>query len=737
MSIKATSATDTASLSSGLPNKYPITLMAWVYIPTALASAGSAWTWLCLSDGSDDNWVLQFKSFSGNYKFGTYSSTTGDIYGGSTVSKDTWHNLAITIDASGNVAGYLDGVVDAGVTGTLVSSIVATTFQLGHSIAGDNAPFSTVGASLGPVKIWNAQLNSTEIAAEQASYGAVRTSNLYGSWLVPNPTTLNDNSGNGHNLTRSGSSFTTDTDPPPLGTNAAVTGTAGTSALGTAAAAAVLALSGLVATGSVGNVSPPRYPPAVPGLVNVMLTAGESPSTTIRLTTAPIPLTAPAIPANVNLYTGDSPSTNVRLLPAGQTVAGATLALSGVAATGSPGSLGKSTTPAVTGVAATGAAGSVVEGDAEALTGNAATGSPGSLAQSSAIPLTGPPATGSPGTASPAGSVALSGAAASGAVGTVIPSGDFAATLSGVAATGSPGTLAPAADVPVSGAAATGSPGTLTATQEMTAALSGVAASSAPGSLAPAISPAATGAAGSTSPGTLVPSPAQTISGASATGTPGIVAPAAILPATGAAAAGSVGSVQLAQSLSGVAATGSPGSAAPAIVVALPGISVSGAAGVVSPSGAFDATLSGVVATATPGTVAPAADYAVALAGVAATAAPGTPAANLDKPVSGNAAAVAAGDLAPQITPNDLAGVVGISAAGFASESSSKTLAISGVAAQGYVGSVARELTGMSIAPIYFTVTVVDQAAFVAVVAAARKFSVSLGDVLAVDQEVG
>jgi hypothetical protein len=140
-----------------------------------------------------------------------------------------------------------------------------------------------------------------------------------------------------------------------------------------------------------------------------------------------------------------------------------TVALSGVSATGSTGSLTPALSLALTEVAGTGSPGSLGDGDSDALTQVAGTGSLGTLI--------------------PASAVGLAQVAGSGAVGSVVAADSIA--LSQVAGTGAVGLLFPAIDLPLTEVAGLGSVGNLTPQtgSDVTVALSGVSGSGAVGSL--------------------------------------------------------------------------------------------------------------------------------------------------------------------------------------------------------------------------------------------------------------
>jgi hypothetical protein len=191
----------------------------------------------------------------------------------------------------------------------------------------------------------------------------------------------------------------------------------------------------------------------------------------------------------------------VAYAPAG----GTTVALTGVSATGSPGSVAPSASLAVSGNAATGSPGSVTAAASLALSGNAATGSPGSVAATLSAALSGNAATTAVGSVADQFSIALSGNAATGAVGTVVYSAntDVTVAASGVAATGSPGTVAPTITVALTGNAATTAVGSVVYT--LSPALTGNAASTAVGSLAQSFGINLTGLVGTGAVGTVIP----------------------------------------------------------------------------------------------------------------------------------------------------------------------------------------------------------------------------------------
>lgn len=72
-----------------------------------------------------------------------------------------------------------------------------------------------LNGSVANVKIYNAELNSSEVAAELGQYAAVRTANLVARYPFTT-VDLTDASGNGHTLTAGATSVTADDGPPEL-----------------------------------------------------------------------------------------------------------------------------------------------------------------------------------------------------------------------------------------------------------------------------------------------------------------------------------------------------------------------------------------------------------------------------------------------------------------------------------------------------------------------------------------
>lgn len=121
----------------------------------------------------------------------------------------------------------------------------------------------------------------------------------------------------------------------------------------------------------------------------------------------------------------------------------ASVSLTGLAATGAVGSLGKTVSVALTGLAATGVVGSLGKTAVVTLSGQAATGAVGDLTPVTGfiVGLTGLAATGAVGALGKTASLALSGAEATGAVGSFAISTPTSISLTGLAATAAVGSM--------------------------------------------------------------------------------------------------------------------------------------------------------------------------------------------------------------------------------------------------------------------------------------------------------
>jgi len=168
---------------------------------------------------------------------------------------------------------------------------------------------------------------------------------------------------------------------------------------------------------------------------------------------------------------------------------GVSVALTGISATGSVGSVVARTSHALTGISGTGSVGSVSSKISHALTGISGTGSLGTLTPTSGntVALTGIQGTGSVGSVTARTSHALTGISGTGSVGTITPSTNKNVALTGISGTGSVGTLGKSVSHALTGNQATGALGTLTPSTAgpVTIALTGISATGYLGTLTP------------------------------------------------------------------------------------------------------------------------------------------------------------------------------------------------------------------------------------------------------------
>jgi hypothetical protein len=208
MSIEATAVNDYYELTSSLPNSASdVTVMMWVYIP------GGTFNYMCgLSNATNIQWYWLGEPASPR-QLSIGITGGGSVALESPTTINTWRGVAFTITSGGSIKVYLEGTPGDG--GPVTITGTPTALRVGYSVNGGEL---VTGTRMYGLKIWNRQLSDAEIVTENGSYSPVSTSSLYGAWLLSSASaTISDTSGNGHTLTRSGSSFTTAADPPAKG----------------------------------------------------------------------------------------------------------------------------------------------------------------------------------------------------------------------------------------------------------------------------------------------------------------------------------------------------------------------------------------------------------------------------------------------------------------------------------------------------------------------------------------
>ena len=205
-------------------------IAAWVNLSSSFGSnLGSSIFTKSLATRGYEFWISPqarnvvvelYNTFSSNHLKVTSTNTH-------TIKYDTWHHVAFTYDGSSSPSGiaiYVDGVSQA--TTTSINNLTATILNdYSPKIATWDSTFGYFGGSIDNVKVWNNQLSAAEMAWEynqgapiyhwdfnegqgiitgNAQAKSVTTDGLVGFWTLDS-TTVNDYSGNGNNLTNSGS----------------------------------------------------------------------------------------------------------------------------------------------------------------------------------------------------------------------------------------------------------------------------------------------------------------------------------------------------------------------------------------------------------------------------------------------------------------------------------------------------------------------------------------------------
>ena len=285
--------------------------------------------------------------------------------------------------------------------------------------------------------------------------------------------------------------------------SAGITTNLATSAVGSMAAAITIALTGVLSTGSVGNVGVSTdYQRAITGVQSTSAVGSVTQSRTVALTgvsgTSAVGSVSPggdvieaitgvsstsAVGSVGVTKSGSAPLTGNAATSAVGTVtasASASQPITGTVSTSAVGSVSPQTAKALTGNAGTSAVGSVTasSGATKAITGVQATSAVGSvgITESGQVSITGVESTAAVGTVSftKSGSLPITGVSASSAVGTITASAGTSQALTGLEITGSSGSVGPSISLSLSGVAATSELGSVIVSTPGVAALTGV-----------------------------------------------------------------------------------------------------------------------------------------------------------------------------------------------------------------------------------------------------------------------
>jgi hypothetical protein len=173
--------------------------------------------------------IFNFALSTTNYVcwgFGTTANqlryvTTGPETAGATLTVNNWYYVA-------QVWTPTTGTDDVGYHGSLTAaSLTALSAANGDTISGswvlqlgNDAFNSSLNGRLCNVKLWNNSLTAAEVQAERWSWHPQRTTDLWGWWPLDGNGNIQDYSGNGRNLTLTGSP--TEAAGPPVAFDAPV-----------------------------------------------------------------------------------------------------------------------------------------------------------------------------------------------------------------------------------------------------------------------------------------------------------------------------------------------------------------------------------------------------------------------------------------------------------------------------------------------------------------------------------
>jgi hypothetical protein len=178
----------------------------------------------------------------------------------------------------------------------------------------------------------------------------------------------------------------------------------------------------------------------------------------------------------------------------------------------------------LTGVAGTGSAGTLTAPASKTLTGVSGTGAAGSFAKTAQKTLTGVAGTGAAGAITPNVRKTLTGVAGTGALGTILVTGaDVSLSITGVSATGAAGALAKILSKTPTGVQGAGAAGTFDKTIQKS--LTGAAGTGAAGTIGKTASKTPTGTAGTGAAGTFGKIEQKSLTGVAGSGAIGTITP--------------------------------------------------------------------------------------------------------------------------------------------------------------------------------------------------------------------
>jgi hypothetical protein len=136
---------------ASLKFSFPFSIACWAYFNADGATQGLV---------SYSNGGYYFRRSIDNKLHLLKSNVSDDAHSTSTISGGVYHHLAVTVDGSGNVAFYTDGVANG--TGTTASDYSSPS---GHLYFGRDVANEYLSAALSQVGIWDVGLSAGEVAA--------------------------------------------------------------------------------------------------------------------------------------------------------------------------------------------------------------------------------------------------------------------------------------------------------------------------------------------------------------------------------------------------------------------------------------------------------------------------------------------------------------------------------------------------------------------------------------------
>jgi len=160
-------------------------------------------------DNNADEFATDFQTANRVYGMSSIGGAFTRVHGATVISNATWYFFVFRRTGATSLEWRIDTTSQGTVTNDVTGRTAADTVLV---FDGKESVNDFVG-SMCQVRVWTTNLSDGELVTEKGSVTVVKAGS-WASWPMANATDNSDESGNGRNLTITGT-FTTDSDNPP------------------------------------------------------------------------------------------------------------------------------------------------------------------------------------------------------------------------------------------------------------------------------------------------------------------------------------------------------------------------------------------------------------------------------------------------------------------------------------------------------------------------------------------